>query len=204
MVTPYFKSDWLENVMWAVAPSFLGRFPWEFSNSSVKSSDLEAGSDLGLQRVIADSSESQRPDTYTRRAFITTQITEVGDCVYICLYKRKDNAWRLSHAKVRRHENHNLSGKQESQAQASAVQNNLELQACSPNMDKVLFLTLRAKLVGKTKSSSLRDFKSWIWLWRPWAWPWKWRWKLGLWKSWDWLCQMFNPTAISGLEFWEV
>jgi hypothetical protein len=124
-------------------------------------------------------------DIGTRPISSTTRIT---DPIYVCLYKRKGGFWRLRHAKLPRFGT-------KSQPRGN---NTIELPAYSRNMNKVLFLALREKLLRK-RSSRASD-KEWSASLR------QWKLKIGgcLRRSTHWLLQLFNPISISGFEFWEV
>ena len=199
MVTHPFTSKWLEDLIWTLAPGLLGRFSWETSTISTNSSDLEAGGGSRFGRTISgssgrssdlssggfDGSPAQEMDIGTRPISSTTRIT---DPIYVCLYKRKSGFWRLRHAKL----------PQFGTKSQPLGNNTMELPAYSLNMNKVLFLALREKLLRK-RSSRTSD--------REWSASLRqWKLKIGgcLRRSTHWLLQLFNPISISGFEFWEV
>lgn len=216
MVTRYFKFEWIENLVWAVAPSLLPWFTWELTPNSTEAQDLEANTDLGVQRGLSESSRqpSLGADVDTDVANSRTQITGGSPPIYICLYKRKGGFWRLRHAKVRRQPGVSLFQAQESQPRingTTTMGSGIELSSVpadtlnGPNMNRELFNTLREKILGTSPSKAISwELNSFIRSWRLWYWPWKWKFKTTWRKSCDWLWRRFDPIAVSGLEFWEV
>lgn len=153
LVQHHFNSEWLESLVWAVAPRLLDRFSWEQPTSATEPPDLEAGGDLGLAGIIPDSSDSVRQDLETTGIRSTIQVTHTNEPRYICLYTRKDNAWRLRHAKVSGDARHS-SRIPENRTRISTTEHDIE-QDYSANMDNMLFCSLREKLLGNTNSWTL-------------------------------------------------
>jgi hypothetical protein len=181
MVLHYFKSAWIENLVWTLSPGFLGRFSFEDPTTSGDISDLEAHGVPRQQRIVPTSSVSPSQDTdgETRPVILTAEVLEP---VYICLYRRKDDFWRLQHARVRR-DMSDVQGLDRGSVPGASI----ELSTYSPNKDRLLFLALREKLLRKRPSqASLKGWKSTI---RA----------LGRWLS-----GLFKPVLISRLELWEV
>jgi hypothetical protein len=174
MVNQFIKSDWLENLLWTLAPSLLGRFPSELSSNQAEG-DLEAGRDLPSAQSVPDSANQAEQDIQTKKVHRSNlKDPEDNELVFICLFNRRSRSWRLCHAKVRRSSKAQSSGVHESQDWTASESIDTESQVCSQNMDKALFLALRDKLLGERLS-----------------------------KMWNWI-RWFSPIEISGLEFWEV
>jgi hypothetical protein len=145
MVTHCFGLQWLEDLLWVLAPGLLNRFSFEIPSKGMESEDLEAGRDSNLPKPISNSTNRGQ------QCFIT-QMDGQGavddadakrDLVYVCLFNRKGNDdWRLKHAKVYR--NCNIKAPETSETEDSKV---------TQNMDKALFLALRERLVKGLKGT---------------------------------------------------
>jgi hypothetical protein len=176
MNTHYFKSYWLENLFWSVAPGFLGRFVRESSPNWRGVRDIEASGmsdsgqessapqDLAGQEVHIDEGSNGNNKTFKE--------DDNNEAVFICLMDKRSNSWRLSHAKVRRTGKSEARATREGQREIVEDENNRNEE--SPNlsgMDKSLFQALRQKLLRRQISFA-------------------WRW--------------LTPKKLSGIEFWEV
>jgi hypothetical protein len=160
MVTHYFKSDWLENLLWTLTPSLLGRLSFESSSNQTEAGDLEACSDPHLSQSIPDLANQGKQDIRTKKGHrLSLKDAEENELVFICLFNRRSSSWRLCYAKVRRSSKVQSSWAQERQNRA--VNENTDIE--SQNMDKALFLALREKLLGKRASQ--------VWNWTRWISP---------------------------------
>lgn len=211
----YFKFKWMENIVWAVAPRLLGSFTWELAPNSTETQDLEANADIGVQNVLPESSDRPNSGADVKAVGLnsTTQITDGIHPIYICLYERKDNFWRLRHAKLCQNLGVSVSQAQGSQPKTSsalAMESRLELPFISPdtpnraNMNRELFNALREKVLAKSPSKPIPWELNSVWIWKSWLPPLTWKFKTMLKKSYNWLCRRFDPVVVSGLEFWEV
>jgi len=209
------KADWIENLVWAVAPGLLGQFSFELRRDSTEVRDVEANGDWGISRVLPESSQPANPDLDIEVGKSRTFISDGSHDIYICLYKRKGNFWRLRHAKLLRQPGANFSAQVEESPHRTSgtttIESGIELQSESAdtsrgtNMNRVLFNALRAKILGiHPPNTSPWKLNSFVQLWRSWVWPWKWNFKIMLRKSCNSLWRRFDPVAVSGLEFWEV
>lgn len=142
MVTHCFNLRWLEDLLWALAPNMLGRFSFESSGNGAESGDLEAG--RGPDRVEPAPSPTDRGSQGIGTQKVRRLISDDAEkeMVYICLFKRTSNEWRLRHAKINR----------SSLVKISEVQEAVD-GIDSQNMDKALFLALRERVVGRWKGT---------------------------------------------------
>jgi hypothetical protein len=134
MVTHCFNFRWLEDFLWALVPNLLARFSFESSGNGGEAGDLEVGRDPSLVEPDPTNRESQGIGTRKGRRLISDDTQD--EVLYICLINRKGNQWRLRHAKVYRSSDIKSPEMQEG-----------EDGIISRNMDKVLFLALREKLM---------------------------------------------------------
>ncbi|KAE9367293.1 hypothetical protein N431DRAFT_513570 [Stipitochalara longipes BDJ] len=144
-VTHCFKLQWLENLLWVLAPNLLDRFSFELRGMGTESEDLEAGGGLTSQQPELNPPARSHQDP-VRQIGINLTIDEADakrDLVYVCLVNRESNNWRLKHAKVYR--SLNIKTLETQEAEARGV---------TQNMDKALFLALRERLVRRLKGNS--------------------------------------------------
>jgi hypothetical protein len=144
MVTHCFNLQWLENLLWVLAPNLLGRFSFELPSIGTESEDLEAGRDSNLPQSMSSPTNKGQEGVETQMGRHSTVIDADAerDLVYVCFFNRKNNNWRLKHAKVYRSSNIKLSVTQEGEGKK-----------INQNMDKALFLALRERLVGVLKGA---------------------------------------------------
>ena len=169
--------------------------------------DLEGGetTDLGVRGTDVTSVKAE--NTTLEMPARTTPRSDNPDCnsngMFICVYKKKEEEWRLRHAKVSRiPENPTRTTQSQPDNRVHANQ----ISATNMNMDEILFTVLRKKLLrmNRTSSSKARSVRAEVLRGRSTTWVWSWKCSLAIANCYSWICQMFNPVTISGLEFWEV
>ncbi|KAH6714475.1 hypothetical protein BKA61DRAFT_575228 [Leptodontidium sp. MPI-SDFR-AT-0119] len=189
------EKDYLAWVVWGIPFCIeLGSWmPYELAL-------LEEGIDLGRRENIIVMQNGSFQDlqavTTGRPGEEMGRSAPVEDKVFVCVYKRINEEWRLRHVNMSR-----------GQAVGTLRINQLGSEAifsrqpsANQGMDRALFTAMRRKLLGQThRPASQSAWRSLVWLVRAIEWPWRWSWT----SPWAWLRHKFNPLAISGLQFWE-
>jgi hypothetical protein len=157
MNTCYFKSSWLQNLIWALAPGFLDRVFRTTSTNGCGVRDIEASVPSDLSRPTPTSQQltgqEAQVDEETNANTKTRQKHDKNQKVFICLIDKRPSSWRLSHAKVQRTCENEAPALYEGQRQAGEDENNT-----NDGMDKSLFLALRQKLLCRQTLDTWRWF----------------------------------------------
>ncbi|KIM98374.1 hypothetical protein OIDMADRAFT_31177 [Oidiodendron maius Zn] len=150
MIKSYFKFEWTENIVWAVAPRLLSWFTRELTPRPSEAQDLEAS----ISTSQVQESRSRTNGVITIESSINLPSPSID-------------------------------------AQNKA------------NMNKELFNALREKILRRSPPEAILWGQDSILFWKSWFLPGRWKCKVMLRKSYYWLWRIFDPVAVSGLEFWE-